>query len=37
MLKSKTKLPKWTGFSILLIGILGLIVDGYTVITTYIL
>ncbi len=33
----KKKLPKYTGFIILLIAILGLIVDGYIVIKTYFL
>ena len=33
----KQKLPNWVGFLILLIGILGLIVDGSIVIKTYFL
>ena len=35
ILLSKEKLPNWIGFIILLIGILGLIVDGFIVIKTY--
>ncbi len=37
MLKSRKKLPDWIGFTILLIGILGLIVDGAIIIRIYIL
>lgn len=35
MLLSKKKLPQWVGFVILLVGILGLIVDGFIVFQTY--
>ncbi len=37
MMIKKKKLPDWAGFVILLIGILGLIVDGYIVIKTYLI
>jgi hypothetical protein len=37
MLKSRKRLPDWVGFVILLIAILGIIVDGYIVIKTYIM
>ncbi len=37
MLKSKRKLPKWIGIIILLIAILGIIIDGFIVIKTYII
>lgn len=35
MLLSKKKLPQWVGFVILLVGILGLIVDGFIIFQTY--
>ena len=37
LMLTKKKLPNWTGFVILLIAILGLIVDGSIVIKTYFL
>ncbi len=37
MLKSKEKMPDWVGFIILIIGVLGLIVDGVMVFKEYIL
>lgn len=36
MTKSKKKMPDWVGFIILLIGIIGLIVDGFVVFKNYI-
>ncbi len=37
MLKSKERLPNWIGMVVLSIGILGIIIDGFIVIKTYII
>ncbi|MEK6924735.1 MAG: hypothetical protein AABW71_00680 [Nanoarchaeota archaeon] len=35
MVKTKKRMPDWMGFLILLIGLVGLIVDGYVVFKNY--
>lgn len=37
IIKSKRRLPNWVGIIVLLISLIGLIVDGYVVISTFIL
>ena len=37
ILKAKNKVPNWIGIILMIIAILGLIVDGFIVITNYIL
>ena len=37
MLNAKEKLPKWAAMILIIIGLLGLIIDGVVVITTYLI
>ncbi len=37
ILKAKNKVPNWIGIILMIIAILGLIIDGFIVIKTYIL
>ena len=37
ILRAKEKLPRWAGIILLIIGILGLIIDGWIVIKTFLI
>jgi len=37
MLVAKKKFPRWAGVVLLIIGVLGLIIDGYIVIKTFLI